>query len=40
MRHETALDRFQVHLLQLLDELLLIPEVEIEEPGVAGRSGQ
>jgi hypothetical protein len=40
MRNEAALDRFQVHVLQLLDELLLTPEVEIAEPGVAGRSGQ
>jgi hypothetical protein len=40
MRDETALHRMQVHVLGFLDELLLTPEVEIVEPGVAGRSGQ
>jgi hypothetical protein len=34
MRRESALHRIQVHVAQLLDELLLTPEVEIVEPGL------
>ena len=34
MRHETALHRIRVHVVQFLDELLLTPEVEIVEPGL------
>ena len=34
MRHETALHRIQVLVLQLLDFLFLTPHIEILEPGL------